>query len=193
MKNYFWYINKKDAQNGVVRVHAREDNPIQNYKDFFLIKHNLEVIEFYGNDIPYHITYDENSDTIRQATETERFAKGNYQLSEDEYVDLNGCVVKKPPVPKEIIKKVWDSSTFTWVEGATQEEIQSEYTYKKWNFYNSEIEIANKLLTEIELNVLPVELKQEIQEYLLSINPTTTVLKRNSIFRPDIFNRYNLG
>lgn len=193
MKNYFWYINKKDAQNGVVRVHAREDNPIQNYKELFLLKHNLEVIEFYGNDIPYHITYDENTDTIRQATETERFAKGNYNLLEDEYIDSNGNVTKKPPVPKEMIKQIWDNNTFAWVEGATQEEIETAKIHKKWKVYNSETEIATKLLTEIELNILPIELKQEIQEYLTSINPTITTLKRNSIYRPDIFNRYNLN
>lgn len=86
--NKYIYISKEEAKKGVALVYAVTEEPIQNMDEYFEKKACL----FIGQDLPHFITYLENENTIREATEEEKLERGQRQLAKNEILK-NGKII----------------------------------------------------------------------------------------------------
>lgn len=103
--NKYIYISKEEAKKGVALVYAVTEEPIQNMDEYFEKKACL----FIGQDLPHFITYLENENTVREATEEEKLERGQRQLSKNEILK-NGKIISynmntQKVVNNEIIDK----------------------------------------------------------------------------------------
>lgn len=104
--NKYIYISKEEAKKGVTLVYAVTEEPIQNMDEYFEKKACL----FIGQDLPHFITYLENENTVREATEEEKLERGQRQLSQNEIL-RNGKIISydmntQKVVNDEIIDKI---------------------------------------------------------------------------------------
>lgn len=86
--NKYIYISKEEAKKGVALVYAVTEEPIQNMDEYFEKKACL----FIGQDLPHFITYLENENTIREATEEEKLERRQRQLAKNEILK-NGKII----------------------------------------------------------------------------------------------------
>ena len=62
------YLDREEAKKGFSLVLGASETKIEDYKNHYQDR----AIEYVGDDIPHYITYDEVTDTIREATEHEK-------------------------------------------------------------------------------------------------------------------------
>lgn len=74
------YLNRESAKKGVTLVLLVSEEKKNNYKEYF----EDDAVEFIGEDVPHFISYDEETDSLREATEEEKLARGQRQLYENE-------------------------------------------------------------------------------------------------------------
>jgi hypothetical protein len=113
------YLDKEEAKKGISLVITATEEPIVDYTKVL----DDNCIEFVGDNIPYYITYVEESNTIREATMIELYNRGLYILSDNEYVK-NGEIKTIPLPTKFYVKSEFDTNTETFKEVATQEEFR---------------------------------------------------------------------
>lgn len=87
MKKIWHYICKEHAKQGVVLSFATFDKPVENYEQYF----DNRAIEVHG-DVPHFITYVEETNSIREATEEEKLTRNQRGLNENEFLDNNGKI-----------------------------------------------------------------------------------------------------
>lgn len=87
MSKNWHYISKEHAKQGVVLSFATFDKPVENYEQYF----DNRAIEVHG-DVPHFITYIEETNSIREATEEEKLARNQRILNENEFLDNNGKI-----------------------------------------------------------------------------------------------------
>lgn len=87
-KHKYIYISKEEAKKGIALVYAVTEEPIQNMDEYFEKKACL----FIGQDLPHFITYLENENMVREATEEEKLERGQRQLSQNEILK-NGKII----------------------------------------------------------------------------------------------------
>lgn len=87
MKTKIHLLDKEIAQSGYACVNASYEVEESEVNKFIeeLKKDYPEKIIFQG-DIPHYITYDENTNIIREATEEEKLKRGNRTLAENEVI-----------------------------------------------------------------------------------------------------------
>lgn len=98
----YHYISKKEAIKGKSMIFLTSDTKIPNFVDYFEDKisnsdiRGNDVIEFFGTNLPYYVTFEEETGTIREATREERYNRTieiegviyrDYDLEENEYYD----------------------------------------------------------------------------------------------------------
>ncbi|MGL5098435.1 MAG: hypothetical protein ACRC6B_00080, partial [Fusobacteriaceae bacterium] len=71
VENKYIYISKEEAKKGTALVFAVTDEPIKNMEEYFEGRACL----FIGEDLPHFITYLEDKNIIREATEEEKLAR----------------------------------------------------------------------------------------------------------------------
>lgn len=119
---YYFYIFRSIAEkNGVSSVRATTKQRIINTEKYF---GDNDFVMAVGNNISYYVTVD--GDTFREATKFERYERGQYELSpqeyckdgeiyelkDGEYYDGNRVVkVEKVDIP---IKQYWDFGNMEW-------------------------------------------------------------------------------
>lgn len=87
MSKNWHYICKEHAKQGVVLSFATFDEPVENYEQYF----DNRAVEVHG-DVPHFITYIEETNSIREATEEEKLARNQRILNENEFLDNNGKI-----------------------------------------------------------------------------------------------------
>lgn len=98
-KNKYIYLSKEEAKKGVTLVYAVEHEPIKNMDEYFEGKACL----FIGEDLPHYITYLENENTIREATEEEKLSRNQRELNDNEIINKNGIIESYDPYTQKII------------------------------------------------------------------------------------------
>lgn len=158
------YLDKKEAIKGTSLVLGVYNNPIDNFNEYF----ENNAIEFIGDNLPYHITYDIEKNIIREATKQELYNRGEYSPSENQYIE-KGILKDIPSMDKEYINGVFNQKTEKWEEKATNQE-QREY------FLNKCFEISRKIQEYksigFEGRIEIVELENKLQNYKLKYAST---------------------
>lgn len=130
-KQYF-YLDKAYAdkfhKSQVIAVFPK---PLKNPNQYF----QKEVYSHFGKDIPFYISIDEGN-IIREATEYEKYQRGQRKLEDYEIVENDS--IKKVEIPENTVKPFWNKELEKVEDIATEEEVK-EYYYNKINSYKSQI------------------------------------------------------
>ena len=116
MKEYI-YLRKDKALKGESEVLGTSQEAIPNYNEYY----ENNAVEYYSDDIPAWITYDIDSNTIREATIQELYDRGKYTLQEHQYLK-DGIIKEIPLMPTGLIKGKFNFETEKWEEVATLED-----------------------------------------------------------------------
>ena len=92
------YLDKEKAKQGVSLVYEVRDEPREGYDTYFEGK----AVEFKGGDLPHFITYESETDSIRQASEEEKLNRGQRQLNSNEVL-LDGTITQYNPKTQKIV------------------------------------------------------------------------------------------
>jgi len=84
----YFYISKEKAKRGEALIFACEDKKIENFEGFF----NERALEVKTTNIPFFITYEENTGEIREATLNEQVERGHLKLEDNQIIIDNKVV-----------------------------------------------------------------------------------------------------
>lgn len=135
-KQYF-YLDKAYADEFYkAQVIAVFPKPLKNPNQYF----QKEVYQHFGKDIPFYISIDDT--IVREATEYEKYSRGQRKLSENEvvlkkeiivldegqYLDEEKQEIITVPYPEEYLVKEWHRDTHIWEDLTTDlDRVQSQY------------------------------------------------------------------
>lgn len=151
----YWYINKEKAINkGLAENYMTSDKPLLNPQEYFGTDN---VLQFVGNELPYYVTYIEEQETVREATDFEKYKRKQYELKENEvvletkkeivtiedgqYVNENEEVITIPRL-EEVIKQEWDKENHVWIDNTTDLDILED-TYHKYKALNTPLDFID--------------------------------------------------
>ena len=151
MRHYI-YIDKEYAdKEHMVNIFGVFDEPLKDVKSTIDKPYYLYI----GQNIPHYITV-EDGGTIREATNTERYKRGQYKLEKCEYFDGNEIQILKkgeyydgekvvsvnePDIP---IAKSWD------------------FEKRKWVFSETELQAINRIEEELIECMSEIKTRKEI-------------------------------
>jgi len=181
-KQYF-YLDKAYADKfNKSQVIAVFPKPLKNPNQYF----QKEVYSHFGKDIPFYISIDEGN-IIREATEYEKYQRGQRKLSENEVIFKENIIILEPgqyideekqelitvPCPPEYLVKDWDKENHIWIDLTTDyDRVQAQYReYEPLDTYSTvkQMERQDPALSEeyvnmmIELRVLMDSLREQKQ------------------------------
>ena len=84
----FFYVDKEEAKYGNSLILATNNEKIVDYKNVL----GGNAIEFVGENLPFYITYDEKTNSIREATELEKLSRGQLVLEENQVIINNQII-----------------------------------------------------------------------------------------------------
>jgi hypothetical protein len=105
------YLDREYAKQGLSMVYATSDTKRDDYEEYFEGK----AIEFQGDDLPHFITYVEDGDTIRSATDSERVANGTLELGEGQVL-IDDIVTNYDPIYSKIVDNTIVEKTISELE-----------------------------------------------------------------------------
>ena len=197
-KQYF-YLDKDYADKyHKSQIIAVFQQPLKNPNEYF----QKEVYCSFGKDIPYYITV-ENS-IIREATEYEKYKRGQKKLEENEVVLetkkeivtlIDGQYVENDeiitiPCPEEYITKNWNKETHLWEDLTTDyDRVQAQYReYEPMDTPSAvkEMEIQDPALSEEYVNMM-IELRTlmySLQEQKQTQRARTMSMTRKELILP---------
>ncbi len=137
------YLDREEAKKGFSLVLGASETKIEDYKNHYQDR----AIEYVGDDIPHYITYDEVTDTIREATELEKVERGQLVLEENQVIinnqiityDLNFQKVVDGKVVNKTLKELVETNILTIEEVKTKK--MEELKRKRDEFINSYLEL----------------------------------------------------
>lgn len=137
------YLDREEAKKGFTLVLGASETKIEDYKNHY----EGRAIEYVGDDIPHYITYDEVTDTIREATELEKVERGQLVLEENQVIinnqiityDLNFQKVVDGKVVNKTLKELVETNILTIEEVKTKK--MEELKRKRDEFINSGLEL----------------------------------------------------
>ena len=137
------YLDREEAKKGFTLVLGASETKIEDYKNHY----EGRAIEYVGDDIPHYITYDEVTDTIREATELEKAERGQLVLEENQVIinnqiityDLNFQKVVDGKVVNKTLKELVETNILTIEEVKTKK--MEELKRKRDEFINSYLEL----------------------------------------------------
>ena len=181
-KQYF-YLDKAYADKfNKSQVIAVFPKPLKNPNQYF----QKEVYSHFGKDIPFYISIDEGN-IIREATEYEKYQRGQRKLSENEVIFKENIIILEPgqyideekqelitvPCPPEYLVNDWDKENHIWIDLTTDyDRVQAQYVeYEPLDTYSTvkQMERQDSALSEeyvnmmIELRVLMDSLREQKQ------------------------------
>ena len=173
----FYYIDKEEAKNGNSLILAVTNEQYDDYKKRF----NDKAIEFQGENLPFYISYDENTNTVREATELEKIDRGQLKLDENQVIINNKIVTYNKDYQKIISGKIVNKTLKELLEAniLTIEEIKTnkieEIKKMRDEFISSDLELDGYLIqvrdqedrdkfNRIILGILLGQLKKEDKE-----------------------------
>lgn len=144
----FYYIDKEEAKNGNSLILAVTNEQYDDYKKRF----NDKAIEFQGENLPFYITYDEVTNTVREATELEKIDRGQLKLDENQVIIDNKIITYNKDYQKIISGKIVNKTLKELLETniLTIEEIKTkkieEIKKTRDEFINSDLELDGYLI-----------------------------------------------
>lgn len=181
-KQYF-YLDKAYADKfNKSQVIAVFPKPLKNPNQYF----QKEVYSHFGKDIPFYISIDEGN-IIREATDYEKYQRGQRKLSENEVIFKENIIILEPgqyideekqelitvPCPPEYLVNDWDKENHIWIDLTTgYDRVQAQYVeYEPLDTYSTvkQMERQDPALSEeyvnmmIELRVLMDSLREQKQ------------------------------
>ena len=181
-KQYF-YLDKAYAdkfhKSQVIAVFPK---PLKNPNQYF----QKEVYSHFGKDIPFYISIDEGN-IIREATEYEKYQRGQRKLSENEVIFKENIIILEPgqyideekqelitvPCPPKYLVNDWDKENHIWIDLTTDyDRVQAQYReYEGMDTLSTikEMELQDPSLSEeyvtmmIELRTLMYSLQEQKQ------------------------------
>lgn len=105
------------------------DHPELNPQDYIVLDDNNDFI---------HPTFDENLQTIREMTYEETKLLEIETLADGEYIEAGELIIVKYDESLGYYKRAWNKETHVWYEGATEEELKTEY-YRLINSYKATV------------------------------------------------------
>jgi len=93
----YFYLDREKAREGITLVFLVSEERKENYKEYF----EGAALEFKGEDIPHFITYQEETDSIREATEEEKLKRGQRPLYDNEVI-IEGEIVEYNPYTQKV-------------------------------------------------------------------------------------------
>lgn len=136
-KQYF-YLDKAYADKfNKSQVIAVFPKPLKNPNQYF----QKEVYSHFGKDIPFYISIDEGN-IIREATEYEKYQRGQRKLSENEVIFKENIIILEPgqyideekqelitvPCPPKYLVNDWDKENHIWIDLTTDyDRVQAQY------------------------------------------------------------------
>lgn len=98
----FYYIDKIEAIKGNSLVLATRADRLKNYKEVL----GENAIEYTGDVLPFYITYDSKTNTIREATEVEKVKRNQLKLAENQIIIDNQIITYDKKYQKIVDDKV---------------------------------------------------------------------------------------
>lgn len=173
----FYYIDKEEAKNGNSLILAVTNEQYDDYKKRF----NDKAIEFQGENLPFYITYDEITNTVREATELEKIERDQLKLDKNQVIINNKIVTYNKDYQKIIsgkivnktLKELLEANILT-IEGIKTNKIE-EIKKMRNEFISSDLELDGYLIqvrdqedrdkfNRIILGLLLGQLKKEDKE-----------------------------
>lgn len=181
-KQYF-YLDKAYADKfNKSQVIAVFPKPLKNPNQYF----QKEVYSHFGKDIPFYISIDEGN-IIREATEYEKYQRGQRKLSENEVIFKENIIILEPgqyideekqelitvSCPPEYLVNDWDKENHIWID-LTSDYDRVQAQYKEYEGMDTpstikEMELQDSALSEeyvtmmIELRTLMYSLQEQKQ------------------------------
>lgn len=194
-KQYF-YLDKAYADKfHKSQVIAVFPQPLKNPTEYF----QKEVYQHYGKDIPFYISIDDN--VVREATEYEKYQRGQRKLAENEVVFKENIIILEPgqyideenqelitvPCPPEYLVNDWDKENHIWIDLTTDyDRVQAQYReYEGMDTPSTvkEMEIQDPALSEEYINMM-IELRTlmySLQEQKQALRARTMSIEKNNI------------
>lgn len=97
MKKYI-YLDREKAKEGISLVYEVSETKIENYKEYF----EGNAVEFYGEDLPHFITYIEETNSIRGASEEEKLKRGDRILNDGEVL-IDGKILSYDNYSQKVV------------------------------------------------------------------------------------------
>ena len=162
MKHYI-YIDKEYAdREHMVNIFGVFDEPLKDAESIIDKPYYLYI----GENIPHYITVEDDG-TIREATEYEKYTRGQRELSDNEVIIdkeivqlydgeyFDGKKIIKVEVPDKFIVYKWENNK--WVANETKEETIKRLGAKM-------VELLNDIKTRKELAIDCSEEEKELEE-----------------------------
>ncbi len=209
-KQYF-YLDKAYAdkfhKSQVIAVFPK---PLKNPNQYF----QKEVYSHFGKDIPFYISIDEGN-IIREATEYEKYQRGQRKLSENEVIFKENIIILEPgqyideekqelitvPCPPEYLVNDWDKENHIWIDLTTDyDRVQAQYReYEGMDTPSTikEMELQDPALSEeyvtmmIELRTLMYSLQEQKQVRTITLNEKEIDIPQASKALETFKNKFN--
>lgn len=96
------YLDREETKKGFALVLGVSETKTEDYKNHY----EGRAIEYIGDDIPHYITYVEASDTIREATETEKLERNQITLDDNQVIIDNQIYTYDKKYQKVVDNKI---------------------------------------------------------------------------------------
>lgn len=209
-KQYF-YLDKAYADKfNKSQVIAVFPKPLKNPNQYF----QKEVYSHFGKDIPFYISIDEGN-IIREATEYEKYQRGQRKLSENEVIFKENIIILEPgqyideekqelitvPCPPEYLVNDWDKENHIWIDLTTDyDRVQAQYReYEGMDTPSTikEMKLQDPALSEeyvtmmIELRTLMYSLQEQKQVRTITLNEKEIDIPQASKALETFKNKFN--
>lgn len=116
----YYYVDKIEAKKGNSLVLAIRSDKVENYKDVL----GENAVEYNGDNLPFYLTYDSQTDTVREATELEKVERGQLILEKNQTIINNRIVtydknyekIENQKVIKKTTKELFEDGIITLYE-----------------------------------------------------------------------------
>lgn len=157
------YLDREEAKKGFALVLGVSETKTEDYKNHY----EGRAIEYIGDDIPHYITYVEASDTIREATETEKVERNQITLGDNQVIIDNKIYTYDKKYQKVVDNKIIDKTLKELLEEnlITLDEIKEQKREKLKNIRDEEDD------SDIEVNGDLFKIKKDdvMKFYLIGI------------------------
>ena len=163
----FYYIDKIEAIKGNSLILATHSDRLKNFKEVL----GENAIEYNENSLPFYITYDEKTNTIREATEVEKVKRGHLKLEDNQIVINNQIItydkkyqkIVEDKVVNKTLKELIDENIITFEEAKHQkrrgfrrvllEKLYADFEYKDKVFQMGEADELNFLRVKSAIDI----------------------------------------
>ena len=184
----FYYIDKIEAIKGNSLILATRNDRLKDFKEVL----GENAIEYNGNSLPFYITYDEKTNTIRESTDVEKVKRGQLKLEDNQIVINNQIItydkkyqkIVEDKVVNKSLKELIDENIITFEEAKHQKrrefrevllsKIYADFEYQGKVFQMGEAD---------ELNFLRVKSALDI---VTNSNDTNTIINAIKLLKVEI-------